>query len=48
MSDGVIVEKTLLGYTIAKELAETSMRLEFCSFIRRKKGKISTTKNSKR
>ena len=48
MNDGVIAMKTLLGNTIAKEVIETSTRLEFCSFMRRKKDKTSTTKSSKR
>ena len=48
MSDGVIVAKPLLGYTIAKEATETSTRLELCSFMRRKRDKTSTTENPKR
>ena len=46
--NGIITTKPLLRYIITKETTETSMRLEFCSFIRRKKDKTSTTKNSKR
>ena len=45
---GVIVTKTLLGYTIAKKVIEMSIRLEICSFMRKKRDKTSTTKNSKR
>jgi len=48
MSDGVIAMKTLLGNTIAKEATETSMRLELCLFMKRKRDKTSTTKNPKR
>ena len=48
MSDGVIATKTLLWYTIAKKAIDTSTRLELCSFMRRKRDKTSTTKNSKR
>ena len=48
MRDEIIATKTLLGNTIAKEVTETSTRLEFCSFMRRKKDKTSTTKSSKR
>ena len=48
MRDEIIATKTLLGNTIAKEVIETSTRLEFCSFMRRKKDKTSTTKSSKR
>ena len=47
-SYGIIVAKSLLGYTIAKEAIETSTRLELCLFMRRKREKISTTKNPKR
>ena len=48
MRNGIIVTKPLLRYTITKETTETSMRLELCSFIRRKRDKPSTTKNPKR
>ena len=48
MSYGIIVAKSLLGYTIAKEAIEMSTRLELCSFMRKKRDKISTTKNPKR
>ena len=48
MRNGIIVAKLLLRYTITKETTETSMRLELCSFIRRKRDKASTTKNPKR
>ena len=48
MRDEIIATKTLLGNTIAKEVTETSTRLEFCSFMRRKKDNTSTTKSSKR
>ena len=47
MSDGVILVKPLLGYTIAKEAIEMSTRLELYSFMRRKRDKTSTTKNPK-
>ena len=47
MIDGVIVAKTLLGYTISKEAIEMSTRLELYSFMRRKRDKTSTTKNPK-
>ena len=48
MRDRVIATKTLLGNTIAKEAIETSMRLELCSLMRKKRDKTSTTKNPKR
>ena len=48
MSYGIITVKSFLRYTIAKKATETSMRLELCSFIRRKRDKTSTTKNPKR
>ena len=48
MRNGIIAVKPLLRYIITKEITETSMRLEFCSFMRRKKDKASTTKNLKR
>ena len=48
MNDGIIAAKSLLGYTITKEAIETSTRLEFCLFMRRKRDKTSTTKNPKR
>ena len=48
MRNGIIAAKPLLRYIITKEITETSMRLEFCSFMRRKKDKASTTKNLKR
>ena len=48
MSDRVIAMKTILGNTIAKEAIETSTRLEFCSFMRRKSDKTNTPKNPKR
>ena len=48
MRNGIIAVKPLLRYTITKERIETSMRLEFCSFIRRKRDRASTTKNQKR
>ena len=48
MRDRVIATKTLLGNTIAKEVIETSMRLELCSLMRKKRDKTSTTKNPKR
>ena len=46
--NGIIVVKTLLRYTITKETTETSTRLEFCSFMKRKRDKTSTIKNPKR
>ena len=48
MRNGIITAKPLLRYTITKETIETSTRLELCSFMRRKRDKASTTKNSKR
>ena len=48
MRNGIIAAKPLLRYTITKETTEKSMRLELCSFIRRKRDKTSTTKNPKR
>ena len=46
--NGIIAVKPLLRYTITKETIETSTRLEFCSFMRRKKDRAITTKNLKR
>ena len=37
-----------MRYIITKETTETSMRLELYSFMRRKRDKVSTTKNPKR
>ena len=48
MRNRIIAAKPLLRYTITKEIIETSTRLEFCSFMRRKRDKASTTKNPKR
>ena len=48
MRNGIIAAKPLLRYTITKETTEMSTRLEFCSSMRRKKDKASTTKNPKR
>ena len=48
MNDGVIIVKTLLGYTIAKKVTKMSTRLEICSFMRRKRNNTSTTKNLER
>ena len=48
MRNEIITAKPLLRYTITKETIETSTRLELCSFIKRKRDKASTTKNSKR
>ena len=48
MRNGIIVVKPLLRYTKTKETTKTSTRLEVCSFMRRKRDKASTTKNSKR
>ena len=48
MRNGIIAAKPLLRYTITKETTETSTRLEFCSFMKRKRDKVSTTKNLKR
>ena len=47
MRNGIIAAKPLLRHTIIKETTETSMRLELCSFMRRKRDKASTTKNPK-
>ena len=48
MRNEIITVKTLLRYTITKETIETSMRLELCLFMKRKRDKASTTKNPKR
>ena len=48
MRNGIIAAKPLLRYTITKETTETSMRLELCSFMKRKRDKARTTKNPKR
>ena len=48
MSYRIIEVKSLLGYTIAKEAAKTSTRLELRSFMRWKRDKVRTTKNPKR
>ena len=48
MRNGIIAMKTLLRYTITKKTKETSTRLELCSFMKRKRDRASTTKNSKR
>ena len=48
MRNGIIATKLLLRYTITKETIETSTRLEFYSFMRRKRDKASITKNPKR
>ena len=48
MRNGIIAMKPLLRYTITKETTETSMRLELCLFMKRKRDKASTTKNVKR
>ena len=48
MRNGIIATKPLLRYTITKETTEMTTRLEFCSFMRRKRDKASTTKNLKR
>ena len=48
MRNEIITVKTLLRYTITKETIETSMRLELCLFMKRKRDKASTTKNLKR
>ena len=48
MRNGIIIVKLLLRYTITKETIETSMGLELCLFMRRKRDKTSTTKNLKR
>ena len=37
-----------MRYTLSKETTETSMRVELCLFMRRKRDKASTTKNLKR
>ena len=48
MRNGIIVAKPFLRYTITKETTEMNTRLEFCSFMRRRRDKASTTKNPKR
>ena len=48
MRNGIVAAKPLLRHTITKETTKTSTRLELCSFIRRKRDKAITTKNSKR
>ena len=48
MSYGIIVAKSLLWYTIAKEITKTGRRMEFFSFVNRKRDKTSTTKNWKK
>ena len=48
MRNGIIAAKPLLRYTITKVTTETSTRLELCWFMRTKRDKASTTKNSKR
>ena len=48
MRNGIIAAKPLLRYIITKETTEMSMRLELCSFMRRKRDKVNTTKNPKR
>ena len=48
MRNWIIAAKPLLRYTITKEITETSTRLELCSFMKRKRDKVSTTKNSKK
>ena len=45
--NGIIAAKPLLRHTITKETIKTSTRLELCSFMRRKRDKVSTTKNLK-
>ena len=47
MRNGIIASKPLLRYTITKETIETSTRLELFSFMRRKRDKVSITKNPK-
>ena len=47
MRNGIITAKPLLRYTTTKKTTETSMSLELCSFMRRKRDKASTTKNPK-
>ena len=48
MRNGIIAVKPLLRHIITKETTKTSTRLEFCSFMRRKRDKSNTTKNPKR
>ena len=48
MRNEIIAAKPLLRHTITKETIETSTRLELCSFMRRKRDKANTTKNTKR
>ena len=48
MRNGIIVAKPFLRYTITKETTEMNTRLEFCSFMRRKRDKARTTKNPKK
>ena len=47
MRNAIIEAKPLLRHTITKETTKTSTRLELCSFMRRKRDKVSTTKNPK-
>ena len=47
ISYGIIAMKSLWRYSIAKEATNTSMWLEFCSFIKRKRDKTITTKKPK-
>jgi len=44
----IIIGKSLLGYTIAKEATKMGTSLELHPFMTSKRDKISTTKNSKR
>ena len=48
MRNGIIATKPLMRYTITKETTKTSMRLELCLFMRRKRDKANTIKNPKR
>ena len=48
MRNEIIATQPLMRYTITKETTKTSMRLELCSFIRRKRDKASITKIPKR
>ena len=48
MRNGIIAAKYLLRYIITKETTETNMRLELCSFMKRKRDKASTIENPKR
>ena len=48
MRNGIIAAKPHLRHTITKKTIEMSTRQELCSFMRRKRDKVNTTKNPKR